>query len=121
MKLKELRDKDMAEYLRRQEKNIKQATRKRHKLVLPNPLVTDQELDNVVKMGIASQEVRKFDGGTTDRLLGDYDALGGGITPGANVGVGGGQVMGTPAGMTPARLKSMRTPMVPGGDQIENF
>jgi len=120
MKLKELRDKDMAEYLRRQEKNIKQASRKRHKLVLPNPLVTDQELDNVVKMGIASQEVRKFDGGTTDRLLGDYDALGGGITPGADVGAGSGQIMGTPAGMTPARLKAMRTPMVPGGDQIEN-
>jgi len=75
MKLKELRDKDMAEYLRRQEKTIKQATRKRHKLVLPNPLVTDQELDNVVKMGIASQEVRKFDGGTTDRLLGDYKVV----------------------------------------------
>lgn len=122
MKLKELRDKDMAEYLRRQEKNIKQTTRKRHKLVLPNPLVTDQELDNVVKMGIASQEVRKFDGGTTDRLLGDYDELGGGITPGGRTPAvgGGGQIMGTPAGMTPARLKAMRTPMVPGGDQQEN-
>ena len=128
LKLKELREKDMAEYLRRQEKNIKAPNRKRRKLVLPQPLVTDQELDDVVKMGLASQAARQFDGGNTDRLLSEYDDLGGHMTPGNGSGlIEGNQPSMTPGGMTPGqKRKAMRTPLATGGEtnilkQAENL
>lgn len=54
--------------------------KKRSKLVLPEPQITDQELQNVVKLGrasdIAKEVVQESGVETTDALLGDY-----GITP----------------------------------------
>jgi len=117
MKLRELREKDMAEYLRRQESQTKQPTRKRAKLVLPQPLVTDQELDNVVKLGIASAEARKFDGSVSDRLIGEYDELGGMETP--MVGEEGASGGMTPGGMTPGRKAAMmRAPQAKGENNL---
>ncbi|XP_066924379.1 cell division cycle 5-related protein-like [Clytia hemisphaerica] len=59
-------------------------TKKRSKLVLPTPQVTDAELEEVVKLGIASEQAKEFVEGesesATKGLLSDYS-----VTPGTNL------------------------------------
>ncbi|OWR55587.1 cell division cycle 5-like protein [Danaus plexippus] len=80
---KEERDrrKDKQKLKQRKENDVPQAmlqgdqpARKRSKLVLPEPQVTDQELQQVVKLGRASEEARgsAVEGGATDALLATY-------------------------------------------------
>ncbi|XP_075971478.1 cell division cycle protein 21 [Anticarsia gemmatalis] len=82
---KEERDrrKDKNKLKQRKENDVPQAmlmgdqpARKRSKLVLPEPQVTDQELQQVVKLGRASEAARESAGGggaaPTDALLGEY-------------------------------------------------
>ena len=70
---------------------------KRSKLVLPSPQISDTELEEVVKLGLASEGARSIaeESGieASQQLLADYS-----VTPGA-----------TPAGL------SMRTPRTPAG------
>ncbi|KAJ8733448.1 hypothetical protein PYW08_001746 [Mythimna loreyi] len=81
---KEERDrrKDKQKLKQRKENDVPQAmlqgdqpARKRSKLVLPEPQVTDQELQQVVKLGRASEAARSSAGGAgaaTDALLAEY-------------------------------------------------
>ncbi|CAH1647008.1 unnamed protein product [Spodoptera littoralis] len=81
---KEERDrrKDKQKLKQRKENDVPQAmlqgdqpARKRSKLVLPEPQVTDQELQQVVKLGRASEAARESAGGAgaaTDALLAEY-------------------------------------------------
>ncbi|XP_026737347.1 cell division cycle 5-like protein [Trichoplusia ni] len=81
---KEERDrrKDKQKLKQRKENDVPQAmlqgdqpARKRSKLVLPEPQVTDQELQQVVKLGRASEAARSCAGGAgapTDALLAQY-------------------------------------------------
>ncbi|KAI8424133.1 hypothetical protein MSG28_002729 [Choristoneura fumiferana] len=81
---KEERDrrKDKQKLKQRKENDVPQAmlqgdqpARKRSKLVLPEPQVTDQELQQVVKLGRASEAARESAGeagAATDALLADY-------------------------------------------------
>ncbi|KAF9800461.1 hypothetical protein SFRURICE_013013 [Spodoptera frugiperda] len=81
---KEERDrrKDKQKLKQRKENDVPQAmlqgdqpARKRSKLVLPEPQVTDQELQQVVKLGRASEAARESAGGAgaaTDGLLAEY-------------------------------------------------
>ncbi|XP_047525710.1 cell division cycle 5-like protein [Pieris napi] len=81
---KEERDrrKDKGKLKQRKENDVPQAmlqgdqpARKRSKLVLPEPQVTDQELQQVVKLGRASEVARESAGGAgapTDALLAHY-------------------------------------------------
>ncbi|CAB3236813.1 unnamed protein product [Arctia plantaginis] len=80
---KEERDrrKDKQKLKQRKENDVPQAmlmgdqpARKRSKLVLPEPQVTDQELQQVVKLGRASEAARETagGGGATDALLAEY-------------------------------------------------
>ncbi|XP_041970783.1 cell division cycle 5-like protein [Aricia agestis] len=81
---KEERDrrKDKQKLKQRKENDVPQAmlmgdqpARKRSKLVLPEPQVTDQELQQVVKLGRASEVARESAGevgGATDALLATY-------------------------------------------------
>ncbi|KAH9634544.1 hypothetical protein HF086_016632 [Spodoptera exigua] len=83
---KEERDrrKDKQKLKQRKENDVPQAmlqgdqpARKRSKLVLPEPQVTDQELQQVVKLGRASEAARECAGGggagaATDALLAEY-------------------------------------------------
>lgn len=83
---KEERDrrKDKQKLKQRKENDVPQAmlmgdqpARKRSKLVLPEPQVTDQELQQVVKLGRASEAARESAGGvagaaSTDALLAEY-------------------------------------------------
>ena len=58
-----------------------ESSRKRSKLVLPAPQISDAELEEVVKLGQASEETRALageDGGASQHLLADYS-----ITPSA--------------------------------------
>ncbi|XP_043235197.1 cell division cycle 5-like protein [Amphibalanus amphitrite] len=93
------RRKDKEKVKKRKENDIPDAllqnqepAKKRSKLVLPSPQITDQELEQVVKVGKASEAVRELaEEGTdraTDALLSDYTA--------------------TPAG---GALRTARTPM----------
>lgn len=93
------RKKDKAKLKARKENDMPQSmlqnfepAKKRSKLVLPEPQISDQELQNVVKLGRASDIAKEtaLESGieTTDALLGDY-----GITP---------QIVATPR--TPAPL-----------------
>nr|UEK51571.1 HOX-like protein 6 [Parasacculina yatsui] len=92
------RKKDKEKLKKRKENEIPDAmlqnqepVRKRSKLVLPSPQISDQELEHVVKVGKASEAVKQLldsaeqdsDGGHTsaaaaDSLLSDYSAAGGG-------------------------------------------
>ncbi|XP_053603402.1 cell division cycle 5-like protein [Plodia interpunctella] len=81
---KEERDrrKDKSKLKQRKENDVPQAmlmgeqpARKRSKLVLPEPQVSDQELQQVVKLGRASEAARESAGeagAATDALLADY-------------------------------------------------
>lgn len=65
------------------------STKKRSKLVLPAPQISDAELDEVVKLGQASEDAKSFaneEGGASQHLLADYS-----MTPS----------LGTPALRTP--------------------
>lgn len=65
------------------------STKKRSKLVLPAPQISDAELEEVVKLGQASEEAQSFAGdeeGASQHLLADYS-----MTPS----------LGTPALRTP--------------------
>ncbi len=65
------------------------STKKRSKLVLPAPQISDAELEEVVKLGQASEEAKSFVGdeeGASQHLLADYS-----MTPS----------LGTPALRTP--------------------
>ena len=66
------------------------STKKRSKLVLPSPQISDAELEEVVKLGQASEEAKSFagedEGGASQHLLADYS-----MTPS----------LGTPALRTP--------------------
>lgn len=69
--------------------------KKRSKLVLPNPQISDQELEEVVKVGQASEFARQQaeesgEGGATRALLSDYNAI-----------------------QTPGGAMSLRTPRTP--------
>ena len=58
-----------------------ESSRKRSKLVLPAPQISDAELEEVVKLGQASEETRALageEGGASQHLLADYS-----ITPSA--------------------------------------
>jgi len=59
-------------------------TKKRSKLVLPSPQITDAELDEVVKLGLASEQAKAFvdneEETASKGLLSDYS-----ITPGSNL------------------------------------
>ncbi|XP_063619363.1 cell division cycle 5-like protein [Cydia splendana] len=76
------RRKDKQKLKQRKENDVPQAmlqgdqpARKRSKLVLPEPQVTDQELQQVVKLGRASEAARESAGeagAATDALLADY-------------------------------------------------
>lgn len=58
-----------------------ETSRKRSKLVLPSPQISDAELEEVVKLGLASEEARAVageEGGASQQLLADYS-----ITPSA--------------------------------------
>jgi pre-mRNA-splicing factor CDC5/CEF1 len=56
-----------------------EVTKKRSKLVLPAPQISDTELEEVVKLGLASEEARTIDGSEASlHLLADYS-----VTPGA--------------------------------------
>ena len=58
-----------------------ESSRKRSKLVLPTPQISDAELEEVVKLGQASEETRALageEGGASQHLLADYS-----ITPSA--------------------------------------
>ncbi|XP_049869626.1 cell division cycle 5-like protein [Pectinophora gossypiella] len=90
------RRKDKNKLKQRKENDVPQAmlqgdqpARKRSKLVLPEPQVTDQELQQVVKLGRASEAARESAGAAgaaTDALLADY-------------------------ALTPAPATALRTPM----------
>lgn len=60
--------------------NFAEPARKRSKLVLPQPQISDQDMQHVIKLGKASETAKEFalESGveTTDTLLGDYS-----ITP----------------------------------------
>lgn len=59
-------------------------SKKRSKLVLPSPQITDAELEEVVKLGIASEQTKAFvdneDESASKGLLSDYS-----VTPGTNL------------------------------------
>ncbi|CAI8010459.1 Cell division cycle 5-related protein [Geodia barretti] len=56
-----------------------EVAKKRSKLVLPAPQISDNELEEVVKLGLASEEARTIDGSEASlHLLADYS-----VTPGA--------------------------------------
>lgn len=69
---------------------------KRSKLVLPSPQISDQELDDIIKVGQVSEMARQQAeesaalGGATNALLNDYSAV-----------------------TTSERIASMRTPRTP--------
>lgn len=99
------RKKDKAKLKARKENEVPMSmlqnlepAKKRSKLVLPEPQISDQELQNVVKLGRASdiaKEVAQESGiETTDALLGDYS-----ITP---------QVAATPRTPAPATDRIMQ-------------
>ncbi|CAH0763902.1 unnamed protein product [Diatraea saccharalis] len=70
-KLKQRKENDMPQAMLQGD----QPARKRSKLVLPEPQVTDQELQQVVKLGRASEAARESAGeagAPTDALLADY-------------------------------------------------
>ncbi|KAL4708323.1 hypothetical protein ACJJTC_007729 [Scirpophaga incertulas] len=70
-KLKQRKENDMPEAMLQGD----QPARKRSKLVLPEPQVSDQELQQVVKLGRASEAARESAGAAgaaTDALLADY-------------------------------------------------
>lgn len=52
--------------------------RKRSKLVLPAPQISDLELEEVVKIGLSSDDVQSGDGEASRHLLADYS-----VTPSA--------------------------------------
>lgn len=60
------------------------SSKKRSKLVLPTPQITDNELEEVVKLGIASEQAKAFveseEDSASKGLLSDYS-----ITPGTNL------------------------------------
>ncbi|XP_051173244.1 cell division cycle 5-like protein [Leptopilina boulardi] len=69
-KLKQRKENDMPMGMLNNEEPVK----KRSKLVLPEPQISDSELQQVVKLGRASEVAREIvsDGGATDSLLADY-------------------------------------------------
>ena len=72
--MKELRENDMLHLLKRRE--VK-PWNQRNKIVLPSPQITDEELQEVVKLGKASQQAKELvdqsDG--NNQLLSDYSTL----------------------------------------------
>lgn len=75
--------------------NHPDSAKKRSKLVLPAPQISDSELEEVVKLGVASEEARALaqDGGASQQLLADYS-------------------------VTPAMTPALRTPRTPASDDI---
>ncbi|XP_043464216.1 cell division cycle 5-like protein [Leptopilina heterotoma] len=69
-KLKQRKENDMPMGMLNNEEPVK----KRSKLVLPEPQISDSELQQVVKLGRASEVAREIvsEGGATDSLLADY-------------------------------------------------
>ncbi|XP_071957167.1 cell division cycle 5-like protein [Antedon mediterranea] len=79
MKLKRKKENDMAAAIAATNKMV-EPVKKRSKLVLPSPQITDQELEEVVKLGQASEAARQLaeeGGGASKTLLSDYS-----MTPG---------------------------------------
>ena len=92
-RMKELRENDMLHLLKRREVT---PWNQKNKIVLPAPQITDEELQEVVKLGKASQQAKELvdqsDG--NNQLLSDYSTL----TPQRTIGAGG----ATPAPTTDA-------------------
>jgi len=92
-RMKELRENDMLHLLKRREVT---PWNQKNKIVLPAPQITDDELQEVVKLGKASQQAKELvdqsDG--NNQLLSDYSTL----TPQRTIGAGG----ATPAPTTDA-------------------
>ncbi len=110
------RKKDKDKMKQKKENDIPQAllaneepARKRSKLVLPEPQITDGEMEQIVKLGKASEAARESvaansEGGErpSDTLLADYA-----VTPGAG-GMGGGGGLRTPRTPAPAQDKVLQ-------------
>ena len=72
-KMKELRENDMEHLLKKRE--VK-PWNQRNKLVLPSPQISDAELQEVVKLGKASQQAKELTAdGNNGELLSDYSSM----------------------------------------------
>ena len=72
--MKELRENNMEHLLK---KRVVQPWNQRNKLVLPSPQISDAELQEVVKLGKASQQAKELTAdGENGELLSDYSRSG---------------------------------------------
>merc|ERR1719356_1449962 len=71
--MKELRENNMEHLLK---KRVVQPWNQRNKLVLPSPQISDAELQEVVKLGKASQQAKELTAdGENGELLSDYSSM----------------------------------------------
>lgn len=71
-KMKELRENNMEHLLKKREVT---PWNQRNKLVLPAPQISDQELQEVVKLGKASQQAKELSDSGNAELLSDYSTM----------------------------------------------